>query len=82
MLLQKLEEDAQFQRDFWKRKMEKDPIDDNKFNYYNALQEYNEVSKEAGENSPAKKAEKKRKVKAAKQKSINEVRDALHSGRA
>lgn len=82
MLLQKMEEDAQFQRDFWKRKMDKDATDDNKFNYYNALQEFDLISKESGENSPAKKAEKKRKVQAAKQKSINQVRDALHSGRA
>jgi hypothetical protein len=58
MLLQKLEEDAQFQVDLWKRKMSKDASDENKFEYYNAMAEFEMISSIAGDNSPAKKAEK------------------------
>lgn len=43
MLLQKLEEDAQFQVNLLKRKMKKDDSDANKFEYYNALKEYDVV---------------------------------------
>jgi len=73
MLLQKLEDDAEFARKMWKRKMKKDPSDDNKFEYYNAVAEYDMISELAGKNSPAKAAKKQRKIAAAAEKARDEV---------
>jgi hypothetical protein len=62
VLLAKLEDDAQFEVNTLKRKMDKKPTDKNKQKYFDALARYEFLSAELGENSPAKLAEIARKV--------------------
>jgi len=57
--------------------MAKDPSDDNKFEYYNAKQDYERISKLTGLKSPAKEAARRRKAQAAAEKAQGEVADEL-----
>jgi hypothetical protein len=72
-LLQKLEEDAQFDVSMAQRRMDKKPNDDTKKAYYNALKIYDFISAELGPNSPAKAAEAARKVEAAAAAALQEL---------
>jgi len=77
LLLQKLEEDAQFLVAMGKKKKNRKPTDKNKQRYYDALTVYNYISNATGPKSPAKLAEKQRKVKAAFEKARNELAGRL-----
>ena len=44
MLLRKLEDDAEFNAQMWARQMKKEPTDDNKFGYYNAVADFELIS--------------------------------------
>jgi hypothetical protein len=59
-LLAKLEDDAQFDVSTAKRRMDKRANDETKQAYYEALSRYEFISKELGDQSPAKLAEKRR----------------------
>ena len=82
VLLAKLEDDAQFAVATAKRKMEKKGSDKNKQKYYDALARYEFLSKELGENSPAKLAEKARKVKAAAEAALQELAESLQRAKS
>jgi hypothetical protein len=76
-LLAKLEDDAQFALDMAKRKMDKKDNDKNKQKYYDALTRYEWISKELGDDSPAKLAAKARKVKAAAEAALQDLATSL-----
>lgn len=80
-LLQKFEEDAEFEVSVAKRRMNKKPTDKNKAKYYTAKNVYEFIGKIAGDDSPAKKAEKKRKAEAETAKAKADVKDALRRAR-
>jgi hypothetical protein len=79
MLLRKLEDDAEFNAQMWERKMKKDPTDDNKFGYYNAVADFGLISELAGPNSPAKAAKKTAAIAAAAEKARDEVAAVLQN---
>lgn len=72
-LLIKLEEDAQFLVAMAKRTKNRRPSDKTKQAYYDAVEKYNFITGITGKNSPAKQAEKIRKVRAAAEKSRDEL---------
>jgi len=76
-LLAKLEDDAQFELDMAKRKMDKKDNDKNKQKYYDALSRYEFLSKELGDDSPAKIIAKARKVKAAAEAALQDLAASL-----
>jgi len=80
-LLQKFEEDAEFEVSVSKRRMKKKPTDKNKAKYYTAKNVYEFIGKIAGDDSPAKKAEKKRVAEAAEAKAKADVIEALSRAR-
>lgn len=80
-LLQKFEEDAEFEVQVASRRMRKKPTDKNKAKYYTAKNVYEFIGKIAGDDSPAKKAEKKRVAEAEKAKARHDVIDALSRAR-
>jgi len=73
MLLRKLEDDAEFNAQMWARAMKKEPTDDNKFGYYNAVADFELISELTGKDSPAKAAKKLAAIAAAAEKARNEV---------
>jgi hypothetical protein len=72
-----MEDDAQFAAATAKRKMDKKDSEANKKAYYEALAKYEFISKELGDQSPAKLAEKARKVKAAATAALQELAASL-----
>jgi hypothetical protein len=70
MLLRKLEDDAEFNAQMWKRAMKKEPTDDNKFGYYNAVADFELISELTGKDSPAKAAKKLAAIEAGKRKAM------------
>jgi hypothetical protein len=72
-----MEDDAQFAAATAKRKMDKKDSEANKKAYYEALAKYEFISKELGDQSPAKLAEKARKVKAAAKAALQELAASL-----
>jgi len=72
MLLQKYEEDSQFDVAMAKKKMDNNEKNDKlKQAYYDAKTLYTFISQATGAKSPAKKAEEKRKVLAAEERASN-----------
>jgi len=63
----------------WKRKMKKDPTDDNKFGYYNAIADFELISELTGPDSPAKAAKKLAAIAAAAEKARDEVAAVLQN---
>ena len=53
--------------------MKKDPTDDNKFGYYNAVADFDLISELTGKDSPAKAAKKLAAIAAAEEKARDEV---------
>lgn len=82
MLLQKYEEDAQFAASMAQRSAQKSATDKNKQAFYEAKALYDFVSEAAGPNSPAKRAEKVRKIKAAEARAAEEVATFISNGKS
>lgn len=81
-LLIKLEEDAQFAVAMAKRSKDRRPSDKTKQAYYDAVALYNFITGITGKNSPAKQAEKIRKVRAAAEKSRDELAAKLRKAKS